>query len=883
MPRTRPALSKTRPRLRIHAIERLEARINRSAFAEPVMLSSVAGTLEVTLDAHRSSQVIEVAQPGNPMAPGVPTLVDGFMTYAWTLERGSSSDGKASGDGYPSPTLKVNPGDTLIIHLENDLGDQPTNLHTHGLDISPSGNSDNVLLDVPPGMSNTYTYQIPADEAPGMDWYHPHRHEHVEEQVYRGLAGVLIIGQADSEIQQVQDLPTRIMDVQLQRIEADPATGRPTLQFPLPVTDFAHSQYTVNGQYMPDLQMTGPYEKFATLSLDPHDLTRTYIPPSNDPSTWNFSDPANQAAYYVAQDSNAFPRTVLKTRAAQAPGKRIVEIDSAPADGVTKYFAITGIIPAGNLDRMYTQPLIRLHGTGQGGDPQRWNDVALTSPSPFVDLSDMPVAQERYVVFSSDFSSSTPRFLVNGETFPNNPVFQPQLGTVEEWTIVNKDPVPHPLHIHMHAFQAMPGSGTVTLPDGSSYPYDPALPHPYDQDVFYIEPQSAVRIRIKWDDYLGEAVLHCHNLEHEDMGMMSLLNVIPAQPLAAAAPGPGGSTAQFFRLDANGQPVGSAVASVAPFGPNYRGGMTVAMADVNRDGVPDAIFGGIGRVVVRDGASNFTRTLADFRPRGRAFRGALNVAGGDLNGDLYGDIIIANAQGKPAVRAYSGRDGAAIAEFSPLGRGGRGGVSVAAADVDGSGRIRIVTAAGAGSAPRVQVWGWDLFTPIGRPPADPSRLGAPRLVTEFLAGPKSARGGLSVAAGYYDAASGGFPRIITASRGSDSTVTVWKMDTHMDAMAMAMADDSGAMSAAPMATDMAAGMPQPRVLARFRVPGHPGSRKGLAVGSINTPTGSLVTVAPDAKGPGMVQFFGPDSAGMPSLVGNVRLDGRGRGVRLGGS
>ena len=90
-------------------------------------------------------------------------------------------------DSFPGPTLVVCPGDRLIVHLVNDLGAAPgawgptppmhhtphgttqlTNLHTHGLHVSPRGNSDNVFLSLAPGQTFTYEYKIPDDHRPGL-------------------------------------------------------------------------------------------------------------------------------------------------------------------------------------------------------------------------------------------------------------------------------------------------------------------------------------------------------------------------------------------------------------------------------------------------------------------------------------------------------------------------------------------------------------------------------------------------------------------------------------------------------------------------------------------------------------------------------------------
>jgi FtsP/CotA-like multicopper oxidase with cupredoxin domain len=129
--------------------------------------------LEVRLSAHQGTVNLDtVKEP-----------VTNFLVFGYDLVKGSSSDGSTKGDNlHPAPTLHVNPGDRLIVHYDNDLQgltirdyydpafipagadvatyptslkQAPLNLHTHGLHVSPDGNADNVLLDIPAGMGNT--------------------------------------------------------------------------------------------------------------------------------------------------------------------------------------------------------------------------------------------------------------------------------------------------------------------------------------------------------------------------------------------------------------------------------------------------------------------------------------------------------------------------------------------------------------------------------------------------------------------------------------------------------------------------------------------------------------------------------------------------------
>ena len=187
----------------------------RPEFHEPVTLASKDGVLEVRL----------VAKQGTASLDTVAKPVENMLVFAYELIRGTASDGKTSGDNlYPAPTLQVFPGETLIVHLDNALSgltikdffdpaytakgeevplyppqmtSSPLNLHTHGIHVSPKGNADNVLLHIPAGKSNTYTYNIPKSMPQGAYWYHSHLHTLTAAHTYLGLAGLLAIGRTE--------------------------------------------------------------------------------------------------------------------------------------------------------------------------------------------------------------------------------------------------------------------------------------------------------------------------------------------------------------------------------------------------------------------------------------------------------------------------------------------------------------------------------------------------------------------------------------------------------------------------------------------------------------------------------------------------------------
>ena len=125
-------------------------------------------------------------------APKVLTSTTGNLTL--TLEAAMGSGSVAGRDattlryngGLPGPTLRLRPGDHLGIDLVNNLA-QPTNLHTHGLQVSPQGNSDNPFVMIDPGRTFHYEYQIPDNHPPGTFGYPPHHPALVADQVFAGL------------------------------------------------------------------------------------------------------------------------------------------------------------------------------------------------------------------------------------------------------------------------------------------------------------------------------------------------------------------------------------------------------------------------------------------------------------------------------------------------------------------------------------------------------------------------------------------------------------------------------------------------------------------------------------------------------------------------
>lgn len=178
---------------------------------------------------------------GNPPVLNAPELRAKNHTLSLTLHAGITKDGKDSFyfNGQPSaPTLRLSPGDQLKITYINDLPVKPiescaitpcmdmTNLHFHGLTVSPDAPQDDVLTMMAlPGQVLHYTVQIPKDHPPGLYWYHTDPHGESYQQVLDGMSGALVIEGIDSYVPALARLPERVLVVPGRSLEADPPSA----------------------------------------------------------------------------------------------------------------------------------------------------------------------------------------------------------------------------------------------------------------------------------------------------------------------------------------------------------------------------------------------------------------------------------------------------------------------------------------------------------------------------------------------------------------------------------------------------------------------------------------------------------------------------------
>jgi len=428
------------------------------AFRDPAVLASRDGVLALTLTAARAT--VDVA--GRPVLAAV--------------YNGS----------YVPPTLRVHRGDVVRVRLVNALEDE-TNLHAHGLSVSPVGSSDDVFLHVPPGGAQGYEIRIPSSHAPGLYWYHPHPHGHSDDQVRNGMSGALIVEGLLDPFPELRDVTEHVFLLKDAQIGGGHIVHRA-------IGDDAIR--TVNGMLNPTITLRpGETELwrignigadlYYVLTLDGHRF------------------------YEVARDGYRLARLVPQQQLFLPPGAREEVLVQAAGPG--SYALRTAGFNTGPQGNQYAGAVLAtMRVAGAAITP-------MALPKQLLPVADLrgAVTGRRTVVFSETADGDT--LFIDGRTFdPTRTDTRVKLGAVEEWTIRNESDELHDFHIHQTHFQ-------VTEVNG--------VPQPFVgyQDIVNVPVRGAVKVIIPFTDpvIVGRFVYHCHLLAHEDKGMMATIEVTP--------------------------------------------------------------------------------------------------------------------------------------------------------------------------------------------------------------------------------------------------------------------------------------------------------------------------------------------------------------------
>ena len=433
-------------------------------FPQPEFRHSENGVLETTLRAASSTVTLD----GRP-----------YVTRAY---EGS----------VPGPMLVVCPGDRMIVNLQNDL-EEETNLHTHGFNVSPRDNSDNIFLDIKPGERFTYEFDIPEDEPPGAYWYHPHHHLNSGGQVFEGMAGPIIVEGGLDEMPGFRDIPQRVLAIQNTQLGDD---GRVVPQSAEAGDN--DTQLFVNGAINPEIKVRpGELQRWRIYNMNSDRFVKLRL--------------EGQEFQLLATDGNTLEQIQPVDEMLVAPGSRSEVLVRGGTPGSYKLEAL---------------PFTRFPAPG-GSTPEETVATIVSGDEPVDDVQDtagaleeredlrqVPVDRERSIVYSEDVESNPPKFFINGKEFDPDRVDQTmRLGDVEEWTITNDSDEWHTFHIHVNDFQLVEMDGK---------PVEGISP----QDNVSISPNSSVKMRTRFINFTGKFVFHCHVLHHEDHGMMSAVEVV---------------------------------------------------------------------------------------------------------------------------------------------------------------------------------------------------------------------------------------------------------------------------------------------------------------------------------------------------------------------
>lgn len=382
---------------------------------------------------------------------------------------GVAYEGYAYEGGAPGPTLRARRGDTLVVDFENALPAETT-VHWHGVSAPEAMDGATwVVAPVPP--LQAYTYELPLDRA-GTFWYHPH--VDVDHQVDLGLYGAIV----------VEDPAEPVADRDLVLVFDTWGEVAVTDDHGLTAPD--DLVWTVNGLVDPVLRARGG----ETLRVRLVNASITAYLHLSAPGRLLATDQGLAAA--VTE-----PDTLLL-----APGDRAElewPVGEAGWDLVTLPYTAAGGATWGHEHRLLS---VEVDDPAAAPAPLDWptSGEAPTADVPWTDIT---------YVFTGDVDGASWR--INGEVYPDVTVETAPLGAATVIEARNLSSTEHPFHLHGNPFEVLAVDGVP-----------PAVRTV--EDTLNLPIRSTARLRLVPDNP-GDWMVHCHLLQHEEGGMMTVLRV----------------------------------------------------------------------------------------------------------------------------------------------------------------------------------------------------------------------------------------------------------------------------------------------------------------------------------------------------------------------
>jgi suppressor of ftsI len=483
-------------------------------------------SIPIILTAHGSSQTVTVPEP--PQVRAKNHIVS--LTLGAVNENGR--DAFAYEGETIAPVIRAFPGDTLRITYVNKLPATSaetcavnpcmnmTNLHFHGLSVSPNAPQDDVLgMIAMPGQSLHYSVEIPRNHPPGLFWYHTHPHGESHRQVSDGMSGAIVIEGMEGYVPEVGRLRERVMVVRGRSIEHDPRADelRKYVEIPSKTcggeAEAPEEVFTVNGALRPQIEIApkerqfwrivnASADRYLNLQLDGalfeivalDGMPIAYHDPQHPARTTNHAlvAPAGRVEAIVT-GAAAGARSTLRTLC----------VDTGPAGDPNPGMVLADLIQP-NPERASSDR----RNASRPPEPDRV--VALLRPryKP-INVEPLKKRSPKFVVI---FTEDKNGFYINDKKFAMDagPLTSVRVGTYQHWRILNRTAELHPFHMHQVHFLAYAENGTP-------------LKNPAWLDTVNVPVGGSVDVILDFTDPVirGMAVFHCHLLNHEDKGMMA--------------------------------------------------------------------------------------------------------------------------------------------------------------------------------------------------------------------------------------------------------------------------------------------------------------------------------------------------------------------------
>jgi suppressor of ftsI len=467
--------------------------------------------------------LVATASAQDRIVPELPQASSPVTLVAASDPATGKSEFRYQGNNTP-PVIRVQPGTVLNVEYKNELAAQSkedcfghpcmqmTNLHFHGLHVSPNAPQDDVLdMMASPGETLHYSVQIPPQQPPGLYWYHTHSHGESYVQDLDGMSGAIVVEGIDRYVPEVPNMRERILVLRDLVLPSDTAKRKTVMESVAMQTtqcgtapEDPERAFTVNGILRPQIDIApgerqfwrivnASPDRYADLELDSESfevvaldgMPFAYHNPSIRKRTMShvLLPPAGRVEAIVtgpAADSHA----ALRSRC----------FDSGP-DGDSNPAMVLADIVSAQPSKVQARPPL-------GGRPVYANF------SPAV-LQRVEASEPQFVV---TFTEDKQGFYINGQKFEMNsgPMLTVNVGSLQHWRVMNPTKEVHPFHIHQVHF--------LVYAVGENPVKDPAW-----VDTVNVPYGSSVDLVMDFTDPIirGMSLFHCHLLSHEDKGMMA--------------------------------------------------------------------------------------------------------------------------------------------------------------------------------------------------------------------------------------------------------------------------------------------------------------------------------------------------------------------------